>query len=251
MFPVDPVALNIPHYRQIVKQPMDLTTMSQKLKSGQYGTASEFKKDFDLMIKNCLIFNPTGNPVRDLGIQFQREFEQLWPNKEKWERKNQPTSNRASSASGDDESAADDEDDDDEPEEDEKTAKIRALQKQLADMRRSWQLIDFESVRNQSALVCNCRHEDLVQLLEVDFVALLNNISNLVQIILLQRKGCEVNETLDRFRSGYIRLQMGMPLGHIGKRMKISCVLWLGLKFNLWYGIILKKGGKKTCRGDL
>ncbi|KAL5530139.1 hypothetical protein ACEPAF_6396 [Sanghuangporus sanghuang] len=49
--------------------------------------------------------------------------------------------------------------------------------KQLADMRRSWQLIDFESVRNQSALVCNCRHEDLVQLLEVDFVALLNNIS--------------------------------------------------------------------------
>ncbi|KAL5507973.1 hypothetical protein ACEPAH_5591 [Sanghuangporus vaninii] len=50
-------------------------------------------------------------------------------------------------------------------------------QKQLADMRRSWQLIDFESVRNQSALVCNCRHEDLVQLLEVDFVALLNNIS--------------------------------------------------------------------------
>lgn len=49
-------------------------------------------------------------------------------------------------------------------------------QKQLADMRRSWQNIDFESVRNQSALVCNCRHEDLVQLLEVDFVTLLNNL---------------------------------------------------------------------------
>ncbi|KAI5124971.1 hypothetical protein M0805_007397 [Coniferiporia weirii] len=50
-------------------------------------------------------------------------------------------------------------------------------QKQLADMRRSWQNIDFESVRNQSALVCNCRHEDLVQLLEVDFVGLLNNLT--------------------------------------------------------------------------
>ncbi|THH11732.1 hypothetical protein EW145_g448 [Phellinidium pouzarii] len=50
-------------------------------------------------------------------------------------------------------------------------------QKQLADMRRSWQSIDFESVRNQSALVCNCRHEDLVQLLEVDFVALLNSLT--------------------------------------------------------------------------
>lgn len=50
-------------------------------------------------------------------------------------------------------------------------------QKQLAEMRRSWQKVDFESVRNQSALVCNCRHEDLVQLLEVEFVALLDSLA--------------------------------------------------------------------------
>lgn len=49
--------------------------------------------------------------------------------------------------------------------------------KQLAEMRRSWQKVDFESVRNQSALVCNCRHEDLVQLLEVEFVAVLDSLS--------------------------------------------------------------------------
>jgi len=36
--------------------------------------------------------------------------------------------------------------------------------------------VDFESVRNQSALVCNCRHEDLVQLLEVEFVALMDSL---------------------------------------------------------------------------
>jgi regulatory factor X, other len=50
-------------------------------------------------------------------------------------------------------------------------------QKQLAEMRKSWQKVDFESVRNQSALVCNCRHEDLVQLLEVEFVAVLDALS--------------------------------------------------------------------------
>jgi regulatory factor X len=50
-------------------------------------------------------------------------------------------------------------------------------QKQLAEMRRSWQKVDFESIRNQSALVCNCRHEDLVQLLEVEFVAMLDGLS--------------------------------------------------------------------------
>lgn len=50
-------------------------------------------------------------------------------------------------------------------------------QKQLAEMRRSWQKVDFESVRNQSALVCNCRHEDLVQLLEVEFVTLMESLT--------------------------------------------------------------------------
>ena len=50
-------------------------------------------------------------------------------------------------------------------------------QKQLLEMRRSWQKIDFESVRNQSALVCNCRHEDLVQLLEGEFVQVLEGLS--------------------------------------------------------------------------
>ncbi|ETW83948.1 hypothetical protein HETIRDRAFT_170415 [Heterobasidion irregulare TC 32-1] len=50
-------------------------------------------------------------------------------------------------------------------------------QKQLAEMRRSWEKIDFESVRNQSALVCNCRHEDLVQLLEVEFRSLMDSLS--------------------------------------------------------------------------
>lgn len=50
-------------------------------------------------------------------------------------------------------------------------------QKQLAEMRRSWHKVDFESVRNQSALVCNCRHEDLVQLLEVEFVQMLDSLT--------------------------------------------------------------------------
>lgn len=49
--------------------------------------------------------------------------------------------------------------------------------KQLAEMRRSWQKVDFESVRNQSALVCNCRHEDLLQFLEMDFVNLLDGLT--------------------------------------------------------------------------
>ena len=132
LMPVDPVALNIPHYRQIIKKPMDLGTMTQKLKQGQYGKAAELKADFDLMIENCIAFNPPGNPVRDLGIQLKREFEILWREKDKWERANKPRSERASSASGDD-SAAEESDDDEEPL-DEAQATIRALSQKLAEM---------------------------------------------------------------------------------------------------------------------
>lgn len=55
-------------------------------------------------------------------------------------------------------------------------ATVLTSPKQVQDMRRSWHQIDFDSVRNQSALVCNCRQEDLSQLLEVDFVALLDGL---------------------------------------------------------------------------
>ena len=48
--------------------------------------------------------------------------------------------------------------------------------RQLLDMSRAWREIDFESIRNQAALVCNCRHEDLQQLLEVDFVQVLDGL---------------------------------------------------------------------------
>ncbi|KAK5120187.1 hypothetical protein LTR85_006393 [Meristemomyces frigidus] len=133
MLPVDPVALNIPNYRQIIKHPMDLTTMGQKLKQGQYGNAKEFRKDFELMVENCLTFNPQGNPVRDLAIQMRRQFDALWNGKEKWERQHKPESQRATSASDDEDAGDDEEEEDDEPEDD-KEQTIQALQKQLADM---------------------------------------------------------------------------------------------------------------------
>ena len=45
-------------------------------------------------------------------------------------------------------------------------------------MSRSWREIDFESVRNQAALVCNCRHGDLHGLLEVEFAGVLDGLQN-------------------------------------------------------------------------
>lgn len=130
--PVDPVALNIPNYHQVIKQPMDLSTMAQKMNSGQYGTAAEFKKDFELMIRNCLTFNPVGNPVRDMAVALERDFSSLWGEKNRWEKKNAPASARASSASADGDSDEEEEEDDggDNPND----STVAALKKQIAAM---------------------------------------------------------------------------------------------------------------------
>lgn len=133
--PVDPVALNIPMYFSIIKHPMDLSTMTNKLKSGQYSTAAEFKSDADLMFSNCFKFNPPDNIVNQMGKEFEREFSSHWSRKDAWIKKNTPQSQRASSASdvGSDGDDSDEEADED-AENDSNEATILALRQQLEEM---------------------------------------------------------------------------------------------------------------------
>ncbi|KAF1350156.1 Bromodomain-containing protein [Delphinella strobiligena] len=136
LLPVDPVALNIPMYFKIVKRPMDLQTMTNKLKTGHYGTADEFKADFELMLENCFLFNPPGNIVYDQGKELQAAFEREWSKKDAWIKKNTPQSQRASPAS-DVESDGDDSDGEEEADVDGNEATIAMLREQLVNMQQT------------------------------------------------------------------------------------------------------------------
>ncbi|KAI7866668.1 Bromodomain-containing protein [Spinellus fusiger] len=61
--PVDPVAFNIPDYFDIVKNPMDLSTIQKRLKNGEYASMDEFAGDIQLMLNNCYLYNNAGDPV--------------------------------------------------------------------------------------------------------------------------------------------------------------------------------------------
>lgn len=113
--PVDPVALGIPGYFSVIKSPMDLQTAGNKLKEGQYVTAKDFEKDIRLIVANCLKFNPEGNPIRQLGLQFERLFNEKWANKQNWiaQRSPAPASPAGTPDSDEEES---DEEEDEEPE---------------------------------------------------------------------------------------------------------------------------------------
>lgn len=79
--PVDPVALGCPDYFEVIKQPMDLSTITKKLQSNEYNTAADFEKDIRLMFKNCYTFNPEGSPVNLMGHRLEAVFDEKWANR--------------------------------------------------------------------------------------------------------------------------------------------------------------------------
>jgi hypothetical protein len=58
--PVDPVALGIPNYFEVIKQPMDFSTIEKKLNHGEYDSIDAFYLDVQLVFDNCCTFNPSG-----------------------------------------------------------------------------------------------------------------------------------------------------------------------------------------------
>ncbi|KAF0306507.1 Bromodomain adjacent to zinc finger domain protein 1A [Amphibalanus amphitrite] len=64
-----------PGYYQIVRQPMDLTTMQKKVNSGAYGSAAEFTADAGLIFSNCLMYNDTNAPISRDCLKLRRFFE--------------------------------------------------------------------------------------------------------------------------------------------------------------------------------
>lgn len=61
--PVDPVALNIPDYFDIIKHPMDLGTVQAKLDSGKYNNPIEALKDIQLIWRNAMTYNEPSSLV--------------------------------------------------------------------------------------------------------------------------------------------------------------------------------------------
>jgi hypothetical protein len=85
--PVDPVALKIPHYPTIVKNPMDFSTIERKLASSnpakpdpnltnpRYYSADEFIGDVRLVFSNTLKFNGPDHAVTAMGKRLEEVFD--------------------------------------------------------------------------------------------------------------------------------------------------------------------------------
>ncbi|GKY90780.1 hypothetical protein MPSEU_000050800 [Mayamaea pseudoterrestris] len=61
--PVDPVALNLPDYFEVISQPMDFGTIKRKLHAIAYTSLQEVDADIRLVLGNAMLYNPSNNLV--------------------------------------------------------------------------------------------------------------------------------------------------------------------------------------------
>lgn len=83
--PVDPVKLNIPDYFSIIKKPMDLGTIKDKLERKRYSSTHQFAADVRLTFSNAMNYNPPDNVFHQVAMKLNSIFNARWESLEfKW-----------------------------------------------------------------------------------------------------------------------------------------------------------------------
>ena len=76
--PVDPVELGIPDYFNIIKNPMDFSTIKKKLSNNLYTNFKQFNDDVKLTFDNCFLYNGTNTSVGLSCTIVKNEYESLY-----------------------------------------------------------------------------------------------------------------------------------------------------------------------------
>ncbi|ORX50347.1 Bromodomain-domain-containing protein [Piromyces finnis] len=78
LHPVDPVALNVPDYFDIIKNPMDLTTLQSNLNNGKYvDNPNNFISDTRLIFTNCYTYNGINSQISEMAKALEKVFENM------------------------------------------------------------------------------------------------------------------------------------------------------------------------------
>ncbi|KAI3810399.1 hypothetical protein L1987_20011 [Smallanthus sonchifolius] len=77
--PVNPVALGIPDYFDVIKTPMDFGTICSNLESGiKYMNSEDVYKDVQYIWENCYKYNNKGDYVLELMKRVKKNFSKYW-----------------------------------------------------------------------------------------------------------------------------------------------------------------------------
>ncbi|XP_070386035.1 bromodomain-containing protein 3-like isoform X8 [Dermacentor albipictus] len=150
--PVDAELLGLHDYHEIIKHPMDLGTVKQKMDNREYKSPEEFAGDVRLIFTNCYKYNPPDHEVVAMARKLQDVFEMRYakmpdepPPSEPQpvslaERVDSDSSSSSRSSSSASSSSSDSEDSDEERE-----RKLQQLQEQLRKVTEQISLLAAES----------------------------------------------------------------------------------------------------------
>ncbi|XP_040836276.1 bromodomain-containing protein 8-like isoform X1 [Ochotona curzoniae] len=62
-----------PGYKDVVKRPMDLTSVKRNLSKGRIRTLAQFQRDLMLMFQNAVMYNDSDHHVYHMAVEMQRE----------------------------------------------------------------------------------------------------------------------------------------------------------------------------------
>ncbi|XP_058297226.1 bromodomain-containing protein 8 isoform X4 [Hylobates moloch] len=62
-----------PGYKDVVKRPMDLTSLKRNLSKGQIRTMAQFLRDLMLMFQNAVMYNDSDHHVYHMAVEMRRE----------------------------------------------------------------------------------------------------------------------------------------------------------------------------------
>ncbi|XP_035733356.1 bromodomain-containing protein 2-like isoform X1 [Vespa mandarinia] len=145
--PVDAELLGLHDYHDIIKKPMDLGTVKNKMDSREYKTAQEFASDVRLIFTNCYKYNPPDHDVVAMARKLQDVFEMRYakiPDEPMGGMSGMKGSSSSASSSGT-ESSSDSDDS-----EEERTQKLVALQQELKAMQEQMRKLVEESGKKKS-----------------------------------------------------------------------------------------------------
>lgn len=76
--PVDPIKLGLKDYFNIVKEPMDLGTVKNKLYTNVYHSHVEVARDIRLVFRNACLYNPPSHPIHEAAKHLLDYFEDAY-----------------------------------------------------------------------------------------------------------------------------------------------------------------------------
>uniref|UniRef100_A0A673MAX7 Bromodomain testis-specific protein-like n=1 Tax=Sinocyclocheilus rhinocerous TaxID=307959 RepID=A0A673MAX7_9TELE len=150
--PVDAKALGLLDYHEIIHQPMDMSTIKNKIEAREYTDALQFASDVRLMFSNCYKYNPPGHEVVAMARKLQDVFEFRFSKIPDEPRNSAPSSSQnrvrkerahspSSSESSDSESSSPSENSSDTEDEEERVQRLASLEEQLKAVREQLQLL--------------------------------------------------------------------------------------------------------------